>query len=77
MKLTLKEIQKDENKHFMWCQGFQHGNIGIKKQIPSYEKESYLLGYEMGKEGRINDYLNMIKSNDKKIKIKKAYTRTK
>lgn len=77
MKVTLKEIAEDENKHFMWCIGFGHGNLDIPKQVPSYEKESYELGYKMGEEGKIGEYIKMVKMFDERIKTEKSYTRKK
>lgn len=75
---TFQIIKTDPIKRGMYLDGFSHGNIGIKKQLPSYEKESYNLGFKDGSEGRIDLYLEMIKENEKGVKVdKKPYTRMK
>ncbi len=74
---TLKEIKKDEIKRSMWLDGFQHGNVGVPKQLPSYEKESYESGYDYGREGKIDEYIKMVNEDCKKVKKDKSYTRVK
>jgi hypothetical protein len=71
------KIRKDEISRTMWIQGFQHGNLGIAKQLPSYEQKAYEMGYNSGKTGCIEEYIQMVKEVDKFIKKDDPATRQK
>lgn len=76
MKLRLDDIVKDKAKIEMYLDGFLHGTSGLSKRKPTYEINSYELGYKDGSTGKLERYFKVSEA-DGPAKEKLPLTRKK